>query len=96
MTSIAYVMRKYNIERGRALRGLKFKSELFRLRDTVPGCENIVIGPKYVEHYDLDRRTLEHILDGKIPDVPEDLRDFARELLKTADPDLNFVHVEIY
>lgn len=94
MSVKAYIACKYQVKFGTSLPADEFQTNLERIvRD--PNYEGIMdwTDPSHTM-YDLDKLKLRHLM--RDADMSPDLREFARVLVESSDPELEYVRVELF
>jgi hypothetical protein len=94
MSVKAYIACKYQVKFGTSLPADEFQTNLERIvRD--PNYEGIMdwTDPSHTM-YDLDKSKLQHLM--RDADMSPDLREFARVLVESSDPELEYVRVELF
>lgn len=94
MSVKAYIACKYQVKFGTSLPADEFQTNLERIvRD--PNYEGIMdwTDPSHTM-YDLDKSKLQHLMRDAA--VSADLREFARVLVESSDPKIEYVRVELF
>lgn len=94
MSVKAYIACKHQVKFGTSLPADEFQTNLERIvRD--PNYEGIMdwTDPSHTM-YDLDKSKLQHLM--RDADMSPDLREFARVLVESSDPELEYVRVELF
>lgn len=94
MSVNAYVATTYRVTFGTSLPEDEFKENLDRIIED-PKYEGIVewTDPSYTM-YELDKLKLRCLM--RDADMSQDLREFARVLVESSDPELEYVRVELF
>lgn len=94
MSVHAYVATTYRVKFGTSFPADEFQTNLERIAED-PKYEGIVewTDPSYTM-YELDKLKLQCLM--RDADVSSDLREFARVLVESSDPELGYVRVELF
>ena len=94
MSIKAYIACKYQVKFGTSLSADEFQTNLERIAED-PKYEGIMdwTDPSHTM-YDLDKSKLRHLM--RDASVSADLREFARVLVESSDPELEYVRVELF
>jgi hypothetical protein len=94
MSVKAYIACKHQVKFGTSLSADEFQTNLERIAED-PKYEGIVewTDPSYTM-YELDKLKLRHLM--RDADMSPDLREFARVLVESSDPELEYVRVELF
>lgn len=90
----AYIACKYQVKFGTSLPADEFQTNLERIAED-PKYEGIVewTDPSYTI-YELDKLKLQRLM--RDADMSPDLREFARVLVESSDPELEYVRVKLF
>lgn len=94
MSVHAYVATTYRVKFGTSFPADEFQTNLERIAED-PKYEGIVewTDPSYTM-YELDKLKLRCLM--RDADMSQDLREFARVLVESSDPELEYVRVELF